>query len=133
MSSAAHYGVAVTLNGMVELCAAAAGVPANIVNYDPAAVEGVEVKKAFPFRPIHFYSYPAKALEARREGDPRVTFVHHHSPSSLTLIIITRSPILSIPCTRCCARHSGGKKKEIPQKETSVRKARVKKSVCRVC
>jgi hypothetical protein len=25
--------------------------------------EGVEVKKAFPFRPIHFYSYPAKALE----------------------------------------------------------------------
>lgn len=57
------YVSAVTLNGMVQLCAAAAGVPANIVNYDPAAVEGVEVKKAFPFRPIHFYSYPAKALE----------------------------------------------------------------------
>lgn len=57
------YVSAVTLNGMVQLCAAAAGVPANIVNYDPAAVEGVEVKKAFPFRPIHFYCYPAKALE----------------------------------------------------------------------
>lgn len=54
---------AVTLNGMVELCAAAAGVEAKIVNYNPSAIEGVEVKKAFPFRPIHFYSYPAKALE----------------------------------------------------------------------
>lgn len=54
---------AVTLNGMVELCAQAAGVPANIVNYDPKAIDGVEVKKAFPFRPIHFYSYPQNALE----------------------------------------------------------------------
>jgi hypothetical protein len=36
----------------------------RIVNYDPKNVpDGVEVKKAFPFRPIHFYSYPAKALE----------------------------------------------------------------------
>ena len=55
---------AVTLNGMVQICAAAAGVEPNIVNYDPSTLpEGVEVKKAFPFRPIHFYSYPAKALE----------------------------------------------------------------------
>ena len=55
---------AVTLNGMVELCAAAAGVEPKIVNYDPKKLqEGVEVKKAFPFRPIHFYSYPANALK----------------------------------------------------------------------
>ena len=41
-----------------------AGVPASIVHYDPAAITGVEkIGKAFPFRPIHFYSYPAKALE----------------------------------------------------------------------
>jgi hypothetical protein len=39
-------------------------VEAKIVHYDPAAVlegAGVDVKKAFPFRPIHFYSYPARA------------------------------------------------------------------------
>ena len=55
---------AVTLNGMVEICAKAAGVTPTIVNYDVNDMPpGVEVKKAFPFRPIHFYSYPAKALE----------------------------------------------------------------------
>ena len=38
---------AVTLNGMVELCAAAAGVEPKIVNYDPKKLpEGVEVKYA---------------------------------------------------------------------------------------
>jgi hypothetical protein len=55
---------AVTLDGMARLCAAAAGVakPA-IVHYDPKAA-GVDVKKAFPFRPVHFYAEPraAKAL-----------------------------------------------------------------------
>ncbi|EEH51915.1 uncharacterized protein MICPUCDRAFT_54145 [Micromonas pusilla CCMP1545] len=55
---------AVTLNGMAQLCAAAAGAEPKIANYDPKNLpDGVEVKKAFPFRPIHFYSYPAKALE----------------------------------------------------------------------
>jgi nucleoside-diphosphate-sugar epimerase len=55
---------AVTLNGMVKICAAAAGVEPNIVNYDPDTLpEGVAVKKAFPFRPIHFYSHPKNALE----------------------------------------------------------------------
>ena len=54
---------AVTLNGMAELCAKAAGVEPNVINYDPKDVPDVEVKKEFPFRPIHFYSYPAKALE----------------------------------------------------------------------
>ncbi len=55
---------AVTLNGMAEICAKACGVEPKIVNYDVTNLpDGVEVKKAFPFRPIHFYSYPAKALE----------------------------------------------------------------------
>ena len=52
---------AVTLNGMAQLCAAAAGVEPNVINYDPKDVPEVEVKKAFPFRPIHFYSSSAKA------------------------------------------------------------------------
>lgn len=52
---------AVTLNGMAELCAKAAGVEPNVINYDPASVPDIEVKKAFPFRPIHFYSSSAKA------------------------------------------------------------------------
>ena len=40
---------AVTLDGMVKLCAAAAGKTVEIVHYDPKAV-GVDAKKAFPFR-----------------------------------------------------------------------------------
>lgn len=40
---------AVTLDGMAKLCAQAAGLPVEIVHYDPKAV-GVEAKKAFPFR-----------------------------------------------------------------------------------
>lgn len=40
---------AVTLDGMARLCAKAAGLPVNIVHYDPKAV-GVDAKKAFPFR-----------------------------------------------------------------------------------
>jgi hypothetical protein len=49
---------AVTLNGMAEICAKACGVEPKIVNYDVTNLpDGVEVKKAFPFRPIHFYSF----------------------------------------------------------------------------
>ncbi|KAG8100308.1 hypothetical protein GUJ93_ZPchr0013g36628 [Zizania palustris] len=40
---------AITFNGLVKMCAAAAGVDAEIVHYDPAAVS-VDAKKAFPFR-----------------------------------------------------------------------------------
>lgn len=40
---------AVTLDGMAKLCAQAAGLPVEIVHYDPKAV-GVDAKKAFPFR-----------------------------------------------------------------------------------
>ncbi|XP_062188310.1 chloroplast stem-loop binding protein of 41 kDa a, chloroplastic-like [Phragmites australis] len=53
---------AVTLDGMARLCAAAAGADLEIVHYDPAAV-GVEAKKAFPFRNMHFYSEPRAAKE----------------------------------------------------------------------
>lgn len=40
---------AVTLDGMAKLCAQAAGLPVNIIHYDPKAV-GIDAKKAFPFR-----------------------------------------------------------------------------------
>ncbi|CAN6180542.1 unnamed protein product [Urochloa humidicola] len=54
---------AVTLDGMARLCAAAAGAAVEIVHYDPAGV-GVDAKKAFPFRNMHFYAEPRAAKEA---------------------------------------------------------------------
>ncbi|KAI3449633.1 hypothetical protein Pfo_006298 [Paulownia fortunei] len=53
---------AVTLDGMTKLCAQAAGLPVEIVHYDPKAV-GIDAKKAFPFRNMHFYSEPRAAKE----------------------------------------------------------------------
>ncbi|KAF9686964.1 hypothetical protein SADUNF_Sadunf02G0044800 [Salix dunnii] len=53
---------AVTLDGMAKLCAQAAGVPVEIVHYDPKAV-GIDAKKAFPFRNMHFYAEPRAAKE----------------------------------------------------------------------
>ncbi|KAL5701801.1 Chloroplast stem-loop binding protein of 41 kDa a [Ranunculus cassubicifolius] len=53
---------AVTLDGMAKLCAQAAGKPVKIVHYDPKAV-GVDAKKAFPFRNMHFYAEPRTAKE----------------------------------------------------------------------
>lgn len=53
---------AVTLDGMAKLCAQAAGRPVKIVHYDPKAV-GVDAKKAFPFRNMHFYAEPRAAKE----------------------------------------------------------------------
>ena len=55
----------VSLDGFARLCAKAAGVDkAAIVHWDPKKVKDVDVKDAFPFRPVHFYSEPraAKAL-----------------------------------------------------------------------
>ncbi|KAH7296314.1 hypothetical protein KP509_26G018800 [Ceratopteris richardii] len=52
----------VTFNGLVKFCAAAAGKEAKIVYYDPKAV-GVDAKKAFPFRNMHFYAEPRAAKE----------------------------------------------------------------------
>ncbi|KAI3846890.1 hypothetical protein MKX03_016546 [Papaver bracteatum] len=55
---------AVTLDGMNKLCAQVAGLPFEIVYYDPKAV-GVGAKKAFPFRNIVFpiFSKPRAAKE----------------------------------------------------------------------
>jgi nucleoside-diphosphate-sugar epimerase len=52
---------AISLDGMARLCAKVAGKEAQIVHYDPKKVEGVDVKKAFPFRPVHFYAEPRAA------------------------------------------------------------------------
>lgn len=58
---------AITFNGMVRLCADACGVEPEVVNYDPAEmeknIEGFKVKKAFPFRPRHFFADPYEAEE----------------------------------------------------------------------
>lgn len=53
---------AVTLDGVAKLCAKAAGLPVEIVHYDPKAV-GVDAKKAFPFRNMHFYAEPRAAKD----------------------------------------------------------------------
>ncbi|KAL5860248.1 hypothetical protein ACOSQ4_001544 [Xanthoceras sorbifolium] len=53
---------AVTLDGMAKLCAQAAGLPVEIVHYDPKAV-GIDAKKAFPFRNMHFYAEPRAAKD----------------------------------------------------------------------
>ncbi|KAF0933173.1 hypothetical protein E2562_016122 [Oryza meyeriana var. granulata] len=53
---------AVTFNGLVKMCAAAAGADPEIVHYDPATV-GVDAKKTFPFRNMHFYAEPRAAKE----------------------------------------------------------------------
>ncbi|KAL8548342.1 hypothetical protein ACS0TY_007604 [Phlomoides rotata] len=47
---------AVTLDGMAKLCAQAAGLPVEIVHYDPKAV-GIDAKKAFPFRNMVFKTF----------------------------------------------------------------------------
>ncbi|KAK8951396.1 hypothetical protein KSP39_PZI003817 [Platanthera zijinensis] len=51
---------AVTLDGFAKLCARAAGLDAKIIQYDPKSV-GVDAKKAFPFRNMHFYAEPRAA------------------------------------------------------------------------
>ncbi|CDP03629.1 unnamed protein product [Coffea canephora] len=53
---------AVTLDGMARLCAQAAGLSVEIVHYNPKAV-GIDAKKAFPFRNMHFYAEPRAAKE----------------------------------------------------------------------
>ncbi|KAH7654845.1 NAD-dependent epimerase/dehydratase domain-containing protein [Dioscorea alata] len=53
---------AVTFNGLAKLCAEATGRPLDIVYYDPKAV-GVDARKAFPFRNMHFYAEPRAPKE----------------------------------------------------------------------
>ncbi|CAI7788286.1 unnamed protein product [Closterium sp. NIES-53] len=57
-------GRAVTFDGLARMCANAAGRASSlkIVHYDPKAA-GVDAKKAFPFRNMHFYSEPRNARE----------------------------------------------------------------------
>ena len=54
---------AVTLDGFARMCAKAAGMSdkLKVVHYDPKKAD-VDVKKAFPFRPVHFYSEPRNAV-----------------------------------------------------------------------
>ncbi|KAG0603764.1 hypothetical protein M758_10G119000 [Ceratodon purpureus] len=49
-----------TFDGLVKMCAKAAGKEAKIVHYDPKAA-GVDAKKAFPFRNMHLYAEPRAA------------------------------------------------------------------------
>lgn len=53
----------ITFDGVVELCAKVAGKPVpEIVHYDPSQFNFGK-KKAFPFRPQHFFTSPYKALD----------------------------------------------------------------------
>eukprot|EP00249_Psilotum_nudum_P016427 c25818_g1_i3 orf=421-1572(-) len=56
---------AVTFDGLVRLCAMAARKEASIVHYEPKAV-GIDAKKAFPFRCMHFYAEPRAAKDKLR-------------------------------------------------------------------
>ncbi|RWW62063.1 hypothetical protein BHE74_00030832 [Ensete ventricosum] len=53
---------AVTFDGLAKLCAQAAGRELKIIHYEPKAV-GIDAKKAFPFRNMHFYAEPRAAKE----------------------------------------------------------------------
>lgn len=53
---------AVTFDGVAKLCAKVMGVPEpEIIHYDPKSMDFGK-KKAFPFRPQHFFCSPTKAL-----------------------------------------------------------------------
>jgi nucleoside-diphosphate-sugar epimerase len=53
---------AVTFDGVANLCAAAMGKPApKIIHYNPKDFDFGK-KKAFPFRPVHFFTSPSKAM-----------------------------------------------------------------------
>lgn len=56
---------AVTFDGVVKMCEDACGKKANVVRYDPDDIkkkmDGFVPKKAFPFRPRHFFADPGEA------------------------------------------------------------------------
>lgn len=75
----ATAGRGVTFDGVARLCAAAVAAdaagdvePPSLVHYDPAGVtaDGWSVKKAFPYRPRHFFA-DAGAAEAALGWRPR--------------------------------------------------------------
>lgn len=54
--------VSITFDGVAELCAQVAGKPApEIIHYEPSRFKFGQ-RKAFPFRPQHFFCSPHKAL-----------------------------------------------------------------------
>lgn len=66
-----------TFDGLVRMCAKAAGKDAKIVHYDPKAV-GVDAKKAFPFRNMVCFQEPWIVWENGRPCD-----VHNRFASSI--------------------------------------------------
>lgn len=58
---------AITFDGVVKMCEDAVGQKANVVRYDPGEIkkkmEGFVPKKAFSFRPRHFFADPGEATE----------------------------------------------------------------------
>ena len=55
---------AITMDGFARMCGRVVGKEVEIVHYDPKRItaEGFVVKKAFPFRPRHFFADPGKAM-----------------------------------------------------------------------
>ncbi|PXF46288.1 Chloroplast stem-loop binding protein of 41 kDa a, chloroplastic [Gracilariopsis chorda] len=55
----------ISFTGLVKLCEQACGKEAEVVCYDPERmkdkIDGFELKKAFPFRPRHFFADPGEA------------------------------------------------------------------------
>lgn len=58
---------AISFDAMVSLCAEACGVEGKTFKYNPVEaakrIDGFKVKKAFPFRPRHFFADPGKAQD----------------------------------------------------------------------
>eukprot|EP00933_Yihiella_yeosuensis_P027526 TRINITY_DN21423_c0_g1_i1.p1 TRINITY_DN21423_c0_g1~~TRINITY_DN21423_c0_g1_i1.p1 ORF type:complete len:449 (+),score=115.27 TRINITY_DN21423_c0_g1_i1:41-1387(+) len=67
----------VTFDGMVKVCAEAAGVPCpKIVHYDPKSVEIPEdFPKAFPFRGMHFFASIEKAKTDVPDWKPKYSML----------------------------------------------------------
>ena len=53
---------AVTLAGLARLCAKVMGAEPVVYTYNPKIVPELDVKKIFPFRPVHFYAEPRNAM-----------------------------------------------------------------------
>lgn len=63
----------ITFNGIVDMCSKVCGKGSTVVHYDADAmkgkIEGFQVKKAFPFRPRHFFADPGES-QAKLEWTP---------------------------------------------------------------
>lgn len=67
---------AITFDAMVRLCAEACGCEPKMFKYDPVGaaklIDGFKVKKAFPFRPRHFFADPGVAQD-KLGWEPKVS------------------------------------------------------------